>query len=81
MEGKLKLIFSETLGIDESNIKDDLRFNSIPEWDSLAHISLVAEIEEKFKITFEAEDIMEMTSFAEAKAILKKLGVNNPPMN
>jgi acyl carrier protein len=75
MEQKLKQIFSETLGIDEGMVNDDLKYNSIPEWDSLAHMSLVAAIDDEFDIMLETEDVIDMSSFAKAKEILVKYGI------
>lgn len=74
-EQKLRKIFAECLGIDESQVVDDLKYNSIEEWDSIAHMALVAEIDEQFDIMLDTEDVIEMSSFAEAKRILAKYGV------
>lgn len=75
-QNKLKNIFVEVLGIDESNITDDLKYNSIPEWDSITHMALVAEIDDQFDIMLDTEDILEMNSFAKAKEILSKYEVD-----
>ena len=75
MEEKLKQIFVETLGINESMVNDDLKYNSIPEWDSLAHMSLVAAIDDEFDIMLETEDVIDMSSFAKAKEILLTYGI------
>lgn len=71
----LKKIFSEVLDIDENMITNDLEYNSIPEWDSISHMSLVAAVEEKFDIMMEAEDVVNMSTFEKAIEILKKYGV------
>ncbi len=72
MESKLKHIFSETLGIEESIVTDDLRYASIPQWDSVAHMALVAAIEEGFDIMIDTEDVIDMSSFEKAKEIVTK---------
>ena len=38
--------------------KDELEYNTIPEWDSVAHMTLIAALEEAFdiKIPFNAND-------------------------
>ncbi|QPA30707.1 acyl carrier protein [Thermaerobacillus caldiproteolyticus] len=74
-EQKLKSIFSEVLGIDEESVTDELTYNSIPEWDSVAHMALVAEIDDQFDIMLDTEDVLDMSSFAKAKEILKKYGI------
>ena len=47
---KLVAAFVTSLGITEDFVKDDLRYNSIPEWDSIAHMTLVAELETVFDV-------------------------------
>lgn len=72
MESKLKNIFAESLGIDESIVTDSLRYGEIPQWDSVAHMALVAAIEEGFDIMIETEDVIDMSSFEKAKQIATK---------
>lgn len=72
---KLRQIFAESLGIDFDSITDELSYNSIPEWDSIAHMALVAAIDEAFDIMMDTDDVIDMSSFAKAKEILKKYGV------
>ena len=72
MESKLKSIFAESLGIDESVVTDNLRYAEIPQWDSVAHMALVAAIEEGFDIMIETEDVIDMSSFEKAKQIVNK---------
>lgn len=72
---KLKLIFAEVLNIEEAIITDNLAYNSIPEWDSVAHMALVAEIDDQFDIMLDTDDVLDMSSFAKAKEILKKYDI------
>ena len=72
MENKLKSIFAESLGVDPSIVTDDLRYAEIPQWDSVAHMALVAAIEEGFDIMIDTEDVIDMSSFEKAKQIVTK---------
>ena len=72
MEKKLKSIFAESLGIDEALVTDSLRYAEIPQWDSVAHMALVAAIEEGFDIMIDTEDVIDMSSFEKAKQIVVK---------
>ena len=74
-EDRLRQVFAESLGIDRTLIVDGLEFNSIPEWDSVAHMTLVAAIDRTFDVTLETEDVINMSSFAAAKEILRKYAV------
>jgi acyl carrier protein len=70
MTDKLKKIFAESLNLKQEEITDDLRYAAIPEWDSVAHMSLIAAIEEAFEIMIDAEDVVDMSSFNKAKEIV-----------
>jgi acyl carrier protein len=67
--------FSEALGISLEDVTDELRYDSIPEWDSVSHMALIAMLEDKFNILLETNDILEMSSVKKAKEILVRLGV------
>jgi len=72
---KLQQAFIEGLGVDKNIITDELEYDGLSEWDSVGHMSLVAEIEEIFDIMIENEDIIEMNSVAKIKEILLKYDV------
>tara|TARA_B110000967_G_C18426098_1_gene336230 strand:+ start:317 stop:553 length:237 start_codon:yes stop_codon:yes gene_type:complete len=67
--------FAESLGISESSVTDDLEYNSIPQWDSVGHMSLVAGLEDAFDVMLDTDDIIDMNSVLKAKEILIKNGV------
>ncbi|BFH11242.1 acyl carrier protein [Paenibacillus melissococcoides] len=75
MELELQKIFAKALDIPVEKVVDELEYNSIPEWDSIAHMSLVAEMEQHYDIMLDTEDVIDMSSYAEAKRILNKYGV------
>ncbi|MGS2778874.1 acyl carrier protein [Robertmurraya sp. GLU-23] len=72
---KLTLIFSDILGMDEGAISDELTYNSVAKWDSVAHMALVAEIDDRFDIMLDTVDVINLDSFAKAKEILSKYGI------
>ena len=72
MEDKLRAIFIESLNINASDVVDGLRYSEIPQWDSVAHMALIAAIEEGFDIMLDAEDVIDMSSFLKAKEIVAK---------
>lgn len=77
MSAQLKLVeaFSTALGISAEAVKDELIYNTIPEWDSTAHMILIAELEDKFDIMLDTDDIIDMSSVAQAKSILSKYDI------
>jgi acyl carrier protein len=77
MDEQLKAAFVEALGIDEATTNwDGLTYRGIPEWDSVAHMQLVGEIEDSFDVMLETDDVIGMNSFTMAKQILAKYGVD-----
>ena len=76
MENKIKYdtAFTESFFIDESALAD-LEYESIPEWDSVGHMGLIAEIEEAFDIELEMDDVIDFGSYDKGKEILKKYNV------
>jgi acyl carrier protein len=57
--------------ISKEELKN-LEYNKITEWDSIGHMTLVAALEEQFKITMETDDVIDLSSFKKGKQILSK---------
>lgn len=72
MEEKLRQIFANSLDLPLGRIEDSLKYADIPEWDSVAHMALIAAIEEGFDIMIDTEDVIGMNSFAKAKEIVAR---------
>jgi acyl carrier protein len=75
-EDKYAAAFVEALGIDASKLTDDLAYGSAPEWDSVAHMQLISELEDQFDIMMETEDELDLSSFGKGKEILQKYNVS-----
>ncbi len=67
-------IFIESLSTSEESL-ENLEYNSIAEWDSVGHMSLMAALEEEFEIMMEMEEIIDFSSYKIGKEILSKHGV------
>jgi acyl carrier protein len=59
----VKSIMADVFKTRIENITTDLKQKDIVFWDSLRHLNLVVELEEKFAISFEPEEIAEMITF------------------
>lgn len=73
--GKYNNAFIEVFGAKVEDLNDNYGKDTVDEWDSVHQLSLIAVLEETFDIMFDPEDIMEMTSYANGKALLKKYEV------
>jgi len=67
--------FVEGLSLNDNNVSHDLTYNTIPEWDSIGHMSLISAIEDAFKISMDTADIVELGSYKQGIEILKKYKV------
>ena len=72
MEGRVRAQFVECFGISAEIVVDDLEYASIPQWDSVAHMSLIVGLEDGFDIMIETDDVIDMSSFKKAKEIVNK---------
>ena len=68
--------FVQVFGAKAEDLNDNYGKETVEAWDSVHQLSLIAEFEEAFDIMFDPEDIMEMTSYAKGKEILKKYNVS-----
>ena len=73
---KYQDIFIKSLSIDSKKFNENLKYNEIPEWDSIAHMTLISGIEEGFNITMETDDIIDFSSYNKGIEILTKYKVS-----
>lgn len=72
---RLKAVFAEALELPADKITDDLAYNSIKEWDSTAHMILVAALEDTFEVMLDTDDIIDMSSVTKVREILQKYDI------
>jgi acyl carrier protein len=68
-------VFVSELRVAPGQVVDTLSYDSTPQWDSLAHMGLVAALEQRFDIMLDTSDIIEMSSVSKAREILGRHGV------
>ncbi len=77
MEHQLKEIMADILSIGANEINDDSSMETVESWDSLKHMELIVSIEEEFQMPpLSADEIVEMTSVAKIKIVLKAKGLD-----
>ena len=69
---KYRSIFIESLAIDRSKFNDNIKYNEIPEWDSIGHMTLMSGLEDGFNIAIETDDIVDFSSFKKGLEILER---------
>ena len=60
-------------------IHDDLMLSSVPGWDSLAHVLIMSDLEGRFNLHFQNEEMIEMTSIGAIREVLARYGVGSCP--
>ncbi len=72
---KYNQTFVRVFGVSEAVLGEGFTFRDVPQWDSVAHLSLISELEETFDVMFEAEDILHYGSYENGKKILERYGI------
>jgi acyl carrier protein len=71
----IRSVFRQALSLPDDYDVDGLQYRGIEKWDSLAHMALVAAIEDEFDVMIDTDDVIGMSSFQEARTILEKYDV------
>ena len=74
---RYKKVFIEIFEIEENSV-EDLKYQDIPQWDSLGHMSMVGALEDEFDIMLEMDDIIDFSSYKKGMETLTKYGVKFP---
>ena len=72
---RLRDAFRTSLDLPPDTDVDSLQYQDNDKWDSLAHMSLIAAIEDEFAVMIDTDDVINLSSFHEAVRILGKYGV------
>lgn len=72
---KYNSIFMKVLSVPKESLGEGFTFKDVPQWDSVAHLSLISELEDAFDILFESKDILHYGSYCNGVRILKKYGI------
>jgi len=72
---KYQKAFKEAFMVGEEKLSN-LKYQDIPEWDSVGHMALMAAIEEAFDISLEMDDVIDFSSYEYGMQLLKKYDIN-----
>ena len=72
---KLNGIFCEVFSVDAGALGAGFDNKSVEGWDSVRQLSLTAAVEDSFDIMLDPEDILEFTSYENARTILAKYDI------
>ena len=73
---KYNQAFINTFGVSIDNLNEHFNFNEVDNWDSMAHLTLIAELEDAFEVIFETDDILHFGGYENGIKILTRYGVD-----
>jgi len=71
MKEKIIALIEEVLKVPAGTITEDTMMADVDEWDSLAHVMLIGELEERLGVSIPLEDAIELTG---VRQLLEKAG-------
>jgi acyl carrier protein len=72
----VRQVFANALELPPDDQIEALEIGKSPNWDSIGHMALVAELEDRFGIMLETDDIVAMSSYAASIEVLRRYGVD-----
>ena len=77
IENEIKKIVLNSLKLDESEYDEELAAGDIPTWDSLGHLNLLMAIEDRFSISFDIADSIDIETIEDLIEVTKKYVVQS----
>jgi len=75
MSDVLTDLFSRCLDVPAGDLSEESSPDNTPQWDSMAAVQLVTEIEATFDVQLRTRDIMKMRTIGLARTVLRDKGV------
>lgn len=72
---KLKSAFGAALPLTDDTDYSQIVYGKTNGWDSIAHMTLIAEIETQFDVMLTTDELIALSSFSKAQELLQQHGV------
>ena len=72
---RFEQIAAEQFKIPVEEVNDALTPKDIPDWDSMTHLLLIAELENEYTVTFTMDELLNAASLGAIRTLLKNKGV------
>ena len=66
-------VIAKVLNISINEVEMDTAIGDLPEWDSLHHMLIIAELEKIFDIKFSQDDLKELEDVSDLVSLVKEL--------
>jgi len=68
-------VVSSVFGVNRESLNEGSSPESVEGWDSMGHMNLVAALEQRFNVSIDIDDVMQMANVGEIRQILAAYGV------
>lgn len=75
---RVRDIVADTFGLDPQEVADDASAQNLAAWSSLAHLRLIANLEQAFGVRFTMAEMTAMNSVQAIDHVLTSRGVTSP---
>lgn len=72
---KYENVFMECFSVQREELDEKFVYQSVPAWDSVGHMAMIAGLEDAFGIMLEMDDIIDFSSFEKGIETLAKYDV------
>ena len=69
-------VIARVFGVSLDRINDQTSNETLPEWDSLGHITLVIELEAEYGVSLSPEETLNLTNVPAIKRLLEERGIS-----
>ncbi|WP_337874352.1 acyl carrier protein [Exiguobacterium sp.] len=70
------MAFKNGLELEDDVVLEEMKLGESTEWDSIGHMTLIAEIEDAFDVYIDSDEMTEFHSYQSGIALLQRLGVD-----
>ncbi|MFQ5717603.1 MAG: acyl carrier protein [Nitrospinales bacterium] len=72
MEAKLRDILANAIDVEPDELTDESSPDTMPEWDSFAHLNMVAALEQEYGISLTLEEVIEMQTLSKIREVVSR---------
>ena len=73
MKEEIVKIIADILEVDVCDIEMDTALGDLPEWDSMHHLQIIAELEKVYNIKFNASDLAELEDVSDLISLVEEM--------
>jgi acyl carrier protein len=73
VQDEIASVFRTAMRLDQGfGLEDRMSFDDIPGWDSIGHMNLISQLESRWGITLEMDEIVALDSVGAARALVAR---------